>query len=267
MILYGWATIPFMYPLNFLFQLPSTAFVVASSMNVFIGVITTMTTTVIDSLAADEPELARINNILKPIFTMFFPHYCLGQGFIIMTLLYNTAATNAILGRSSSYNPFLFKNVGQNLIAMAVQGVVFFVFNLLIQYKFFIRIKPTQNVSSLNLPLSKNEDSDVLEEKNRMLSKNDLTKSSKFGFGRKFNFLKNRIRSAENSPKSLDITADEDSNKDYIKLINLTKVFTKFKKLKLKKHTAVNNLSLGINKGECFGLIGVNGAGKKFLIF
>ena len=53
------------------------------------------------------------------------------------------------------------------------------------------------------------------------------------------------------------------SDRDYIRLVNLTKVFKKVKKFKIKKHAAVNNLSLGINKGECFGLIGVNGAGIK----
>ena len=42
MLLYGWACIPLMYPLNYLFNLPSTAFVVSSSMNMFIGVVCTM---------------------------------------------------------------------------------------------------------------------------------------------------------------------------------------------------------------------------------
>jgi len=28
------------------------------------------------------------------------------------------------------------------------------------------------------------------------------------------------------------------------------------------QHTAVDNLALGVQKGECFGLLGVNGAGK-----
>ena len=266
MLLYGWSTIPLMYPLNYLFQLPSTAFVVASSLNVFIGVITTMTTTVIDSLAADEPELVKINDILKPLFTIFFPHYCLGQGFITMTLLYTKSETNGILGRDRSYDPFLFKNVGQNLLAMAIQGVVFFIFNLLVQYKFFIRIKPTKNFSSLNLPESVNEDSDVVEEKKRILSddvhENSANKRKKFW--EKIKFLntnlwsKNQIFDAEMSYES-----KTSSDKDYIRLVNLTKVFKKVKKFKIKKHAAVNNLSLGINKGECFGLIGVNGAGIK----
>ena len=33
-------------------------------------------------------------------------------------------------------------------------------------------------------------------------------------------------------------------------------------KLKGEKFTAVNHLSFGVKNGECFGLLGVNGAGK-----
>jgi ATP-binding cassette subfamily A (ABC1) protein 1 len=36
-LLYGWSCIPLMYPLNYVFQVPSTAFVIASCANVFIG--------------------------------------------------------------------------------------------------------------------------------------------------------------------------------------------------------------------------------------
>ena len=264
MLLYGWAVIPLMYPLNYLFQLPSTAFVVASSLNVFIGVITTMTTTVIDSLAADEPDLAQINKTLKPLFIILFPHYCLGQGFIVMTLLYNTAETNAILGRNRQYDPFLFKNVGQNLLAMSIQGVFYYILNMLIQYKFFIRIKPTKNIRSLNLPKIKNEDNDVLTEKERILKSQKQIEGEKkrdfFNLNCCLKFWnKNQICTEEVVESNKN---DNNENKDYIKLVNLTKVYRKFKKMSIKKHTAVNNVSLGINKGECFGLIGVNGAGK-----
>ena len=31
---------------------------------------------------------------------------------------------------------------------------------------------------------------------------------------------------------------------------------------KSSQHTAVDNLAVGVREGECFGLLGVNGAGK-----
>jgi len=34
------------------------------------------------------------------------------------------------------------------------------------------------------------------------------------------------------------------------------------KRLSNKSHLAVDNITVGVHKGECFGLLGVNGAGK-----
>lgn len=259
MLLYGWACIPLVYPLNYLFKVPSTAFVVSSSMNVFIGVVSTMTTTVLSQLGEDEPDLLQINNILKPIFIILFPHYSLGQGFIQMAYLYNYAEARRSFGYVSEYDPFEFNNVGRNLIAMAVQGFIFFVFNLLVQYKFFIKFRPS---SYLKKPKSSanddDEDDDVVAERKRILE-DHLNSKMKNRNG--FNFMKKAFKKQNSVDEQLKPT-EADDEKDYIKLVNLTKVYSKFKKLKLKKHVAVNSLSLGINKGECFGLIGVNGAGK-----
>ena len=269
MLLYGWAVIPLMYPLNYLFQVPSTAFVVASSMNVFVGVVTTMTTTVLDQLADGDTDLLQINNVLKPLFIILFPHYGLGQGFIQMASLYNIAKANAILGRPHSYDPFLFNNVGRNMLAMTCQGVAYFILNLLIQYKFFVRIKPTQNVSKLKLPQNEQEDDDVLAEKKRILNNDRQGKQAKKNnaglFHRGNKKLQNQVSVEEMLSKQADVApvaANTADSKDYIRFVNLTKIFKKFKRFRFKRHVAVNDLSLGINKGECFGLIGVNGAGK-----
>ncbi|XP_006903041.1 PREDICTED: ATP-binding cassette sub-family A member 13-like [Elephantulus edwardii] len=45
---------------------------------------------------------------------------------------------------------------------------------------------------------------------------------------------------------------------DILVLYNLSKIYQHF----FRRTTAVQNISLGISKGECFGLLGVNGAGK-----
>ncbi len=86
LLLYGWAIIPMMYPLNYIFQIPSTAFVSCSSLNVLIGVVSTMSTTILEQLGNEEPELYEISKILKPIFICLFPHYCLGRGFLDMSV-------------------------------------------------------------------------------------------------------------------------------------------------------------------------------------
>jgi hypothetical protein len=91
LFLYGFAIIPLMYPLNYLFTSPSTGFVLLSCLNIFIGIITTISTFTLDGFD-DQADLTRINNILKKIF-LIFPHYCLGRGLFDMSRIY---ATNVI---------------------------------------------------------------------------------------------------------------------------------------------------------------------------
>nr|APD26544.1 ATP-binding cassette transporter subfamily A member 1-like X1 protein [Brachionus koreanus] len=257
MLLYGWACIPLMYPLNYLFKIPSTAFVISSSLNVFIGVVTTMTTTVLSQLGEDDKELKEINKILKPIFIVLFPHYCLGQGFIEMAELYTVSEVKKNFGLKGEYDPFEFKNVGRNLLALSIQGFVFFVLNLLVQYKFFIRFKPVQNLEKLNLAEDNEpEDEDVRTERKRIL---DNVKNEKYMNKIRFKRLKKMVKKDLNVDKK---KIDEKTNEDFVRLVNLTKIYKKWKKYRFKKHTAVKDLCIGLNKGECFGLIGVNGAGK-----
>lgn len=244
LLLYGWACIPLMYPLNYLFTIPSTAFVVSSSLNVFIGIVSVMATAILDQLGNDDKDLAQVNSIIKPIFVILFPHYCLGRGLLDMSILYNTYQAKKVFNIIEDYNPFLFDNVGKNLLAMALQGVFYFTLNLFIEYDFFIRVRPTKRIEKLDLPKYEEEDDDVVIERQRILSNEFMYKTQK--------------KAAEVKYRR----AAESGNEDYIKLINLTKVYKKFKGIKLRKHVAVNALSLGINRGECFGLIGINGAGK-----
>lgn len=72
-------------------------------------------------------------------------------------------------------------------------------------------------------------------------------------------------------PETLNVEEDEDvlgekrrvlsgrARADVLCLTNLTKIYHT---RKLGKHLAVDRLCLGVPRGECFGLLGVNGAGK-----
>ncbi len=81
MFLYGFASIPLMYPASFLFSVPSSAFVTLSCTNLFIGIITTVTTFVLENFEDD--ELKYVGSILREVF-LIFPHYCLGRGLMDM---------------------------------------------------------------------------------------------------------------------------------------------------------------------------------------
>lgn len=132
---YGWASIPFMYPLNYMFKLAGSSFVMSSCLNVFIGVSTVTITTVLNIVNKHNPGLFRISDLLKIVFSVIFPHYCLGQGLLEMSYLYNTAEVKRNFGYAASYTPFRLDSVGRNLLCMLGQGVFYFAVNLAIQYR------------------------------------------------------------------------------------------------------------------------------------
>uniref|UniRef100_A0AAY4CUV3 P-type phospholipid transporter n=1 Tax=Denticeps clupeoides TaxID=299321 RepID=A0AAY4CUV3_9TELE len=211
LLLYGWSITPLMYPASFFFTIPSTAYVVLTSVNILIGINGSISTFVMELFGNN--EIGGINDILKNVF-LIFPHFCLGRGLIDMVK--NQAMADALerFGENRFRSPLDWDMVGKNLFAMAIEGVVFFIITVLIQYRFFFTPRP------LNTKLRpiKDEDEDVARERHRIVG----------GAGQG----------------------------DILELRQLTKVY------KRKQKPAVDRLCVGIPPGECFGLLGVNGAGK-----
>ncbi|KAK7128111.1 hypothetical protein R3I93_020650 [Phoxinus phoxinus] len=212
LLLYGWSITPLMYPASFIFSVPSTAYVVLTSINLFIGINGSVATFVLE-LFIDE-HLNEVNRILKKVF-LIFPHFCLGRGLIDMAK--NQAMADAFqrLGTKQDLDPLSWDFVGKNLFAMAMEGIVFFIFTVLLQYKFFVNFS---RWSGFVLPPLGTEDEDVARERDRVKNGRALG--------------------------------------DILTLTDLSKVY------KAGRKPAVNRLCLGIPRGECFGLLGVNGAGK-----
>ena len=63
---------PLMYPASFVFSIPSSAFVTLSCVNLFIGIITTITTFVLENF--DDEELKYIASILRKVTAMEEKH-------------------------------------------------------------------------------------------------------------------------------------------------------------------------------------------------
>ncbi|XP_051505256.1 phospholipid-transporting ATPase ABCA1b isoform X1 [Myxocyprinus asiaticus] len=241
LLLYGWSITPLMYPASFLFKIPSTAYVVLTSVNILIGINGSVSTFVMELfgnnvrnqftglllmlvivISQASPhlctsrhlqEIGGINDILKNVL-LIFPHFCLGRGLIDMVK--NQAMADALerFGEDRFRSPLEWDMVGKNLFAMAVEGVVFFTITVLIQYRFFFKPK---SLSAKLSPIGE-EDEDVARERQKIIS----------GAGQG----------------------------DILELRQLTKVY------KRKQKPAVDRLCVGIPPGECFGLLGVNGAGK-----
>ncbi|NXX85150.1 ABCA1 protein, partial [Urocolius indicus] len=211
LFLYGWSITPLMYPASFVFKIPSTAYVVLTSVNLFIGINGSVATFVLELFTNN--NLNNINDILKSVF-LIFPHFCLGRGLIDMVK--NQAMADALerFGENRFVSPLSWDLVGRNLFAMAVEGVVFFLITVLIQYRFFIKPRPVY----AKLPPLNDEDEDVTRERQRIIS----------GGGQS----------------------------DILEIKELTKIY------RMKRKPAVDRICVGIPPGECFGLLGVNGAGK-----
>uniref|UniRef100_A0A671S297 ABC transporter domain-containing protein n=1 Tax=Sinocyclocheilus anshuiensis TaxID=1608454 RepID=A0A671S297_9TELE len=169
--LYGWSVTPMMYPMSYMFNVPSTAYVSLSCINLFIGINSSAITFILE-LFENNRSLLMFNEVLKKVL-LVFPHFCLGRGLIDMAM--NQAVTDvyARFGEEFSMDPFRWNFVGKNLFCMAVEGFVYFIFNLLIQYNFFL----DHWVSDYGKSPVKDEDDDVAQERERIYkggNKNDI---------------------------------------------------------------------------------------------
>ncbi|OWK05225.1 ABCA4 [Cervus elaphus hippelaphus] len=169
LMLYGWAVIPMMYPASFLFDIPSTAYVALSCANLFIGINSSAITFVLE-LFENNRTLLRINAMLRKLL-IIFPHFCLGRGLIDLALSQAVTDVYARFGEEHSSNPFQWDLIGKNLVAMAVEGVVYFLLTLLIQYQFFFGRWITEPAKE---PII-DEDDDVAEERQRIISGGNKT--------------------------------------------------------------------------------------------
>uniref|UniRef100_A0AAX7TCS9 P-type phospholipid transporter n=1 Tax=Astatotilapia calliptera TaxID=8154 RepID=A0AAX7TCS9_ASTCA len=157
LLLYGWSVTPMMYPLSYIFNIPSTAYVSLSCINLFIGINSSAITFILE-LFENNRVFGGKGHIcgLKKVL-LVFPHFCLGRGLIDMAM--NQAVTDvyARFGEDYTLDPFRWDFVGKNISFMAVEGFVYFILNLLIQYRFFLDHCPAQD-----------EDDDVAAERQRI---------------------------------------------------------------------------------------------------
>uniref|UniRef100_A0A8C4ITW6 P-type phospholipid transporter n=1 Tax=Dicentrarchus labrax TaxID=13489 RepID=A0A8C4ITW6_DICLA len=131
LLLYGWSVTPMMYPMSYIFNIPSTAYVSLSCINLFIGINSSAITFILDG-------------------GIYIP-----------------------LGEEYTQDPFRWDFVGKNVAFMAVEGFVYFILNLLIQYRFFL----DHWLSDYKQTSTQDEDDDVATERKRIYdggSKTDI---------------------------------------------------------------------------------------------
>ncbi|XP_019327449.1 PREDICTED: ATP-binding cassette sub-family A member 13 [Aptenodytes forsteri] len=218
LILFGYATLPWMYLVSRFFSSSDVAFISYISLNFVFGLCAMLVTLLPRLLAiiSKAQSFQNIYNILKWAF-IIFPQFCLGQGLIELSYNQIKFDLTSNFGIDSYVSPFEMNFLGWIFVEMALQGTLLLLLRLFLHWDL---LQKPRGQCSINSMVSPSEDVDVEMERQRL-----------FG-GRTGN--------------------------DVLLLYNLRKCYGGFSK----KNTAVESISLGIPRGECFGLLGTNGAGK-----
>ncbi|XP_041858132.1 ATP-binding cassette sub-family A member 12 isoform X2 [Melanotaenia boesemani] len=224
LVLFGFATFPWMYLLSGVFKHPEMAFITYVCINLFISINTIISTSVLYFLGQISKHNLEVTheifNRLSHAF-LIFPQFSFGNG------LMQLARTNMEVQILSGYgidaykNPFSTESLGWMFLSSLIQGLVFFTLRLLLNKTLMRKVRHLIMGRKTVPPIAlEDEDEDVAAE---------------------------HLRVSSGAASS-----------DLLQVNQLTKVYQQFKK----KVHAVKRLSVGIPAGECFGLLGVNGAGK-----
>lgn len=223
LLLFGYATFSWMYLLAGLFHETGMAFITYVCVNLFFGINSIVSLSVVYFLSKEKPNdptLELISETLKRIF-LIFPQFCFGYGLIELSQQQAVLDFLKAYGVEYPSETFEMDKLGAMFVALVSQGTMFFLLRLLINEWLIKKLRLFfRKFTSSPIMETVDEDEDVRAERLRV----------------------------ESGAAEFDL----------VQLHRLTKTY----QLIHKKIIAVNNISLGIPAGECFGLLGVNGAGK-----
>eukprot|EP00050_Salpingoeca_kvevrii_P017794 m.68315 g.68315 ORF g.68315 m.68315 type:complete len:2462 (-) comp7733_c0_seq1:119-7504(-) len=228
--LYGFSVIPMMYPASFVFSVPSTAYISLICANLFVGLTGTLATFVLDGFP-DDPVLSNANHQMKRGL-LVFPTYCLGRGIINMARNeYETEYAELVQGRTDAFtSPFDWDISGKEMAFMAFEGPLYLILIWLLELALTLQWKRKMRAS---------HDADAVTQDGAVLSREEDDDVAR----------ERALVQSQDSP---------DDESDVLLVKNLTKRYSR----KHERKTAVDQLCFHVANGECFGLLGVNGAGK-----
>ncbi|XP_041700647.2 glucosylceramide transporter ABCA12 isoform X2 [Coregonus clupeaformis] len=223
LVMFGFATFPWMYLLSGVFKDAEMAFISYVCINLFISTNTIISTSVVfflGQLNENDERIHEVYRILSNVF-LIFPQFSFGNGLMELARVEMQVQILSVYGVDAYKNPFAMDMLGWMFVSLFLQGFIGFTLRLLLN-KWLIRkvrilIFPKKAVPQSD---TQDEDEDVVAECQRVTSGAAVT--------------------------------------DLLQVNQLTKVYQHL----AKKIQAVKRLSVGIPAGECFGLLGVNGAGK-----
>ncbi|XP_046544466.1 phospholipid-transporting ATPase ABCA3-like isoform X1 [Haliotis rubra] len=242
-VVYGWAVLPFMYTLQYLFKVPASGMAMIIILNIVTGMFSVMIIFLLTMFKAGS-----VLEVLDWIFTVLLPHHAFGMTFFEMYINYNNHAFcteqnyiqecargtvmsccqdtcgNDCLVFSDDFLQWELPGIGRFILMLVLHGFFYMSVILMIEYQIPQKIAYCSGGHDMEdgerfLDGSVPEDDDVSAERRR-----------------------------------IDVTDPASGSSDAIVLKNLYKRFGDV--------VAVDHLNIGIAEKECFGLLGQNGAGK-----
>uniref|UniRef100_A0A8C7BTF0 ABC transporter domain-containing protein n=1 Tax=Neovison vison TaxID=452646 RepID=A0A8C7BTF0_NEOVI len=167
LVLFGYATLPWMYLMSRIFPSSDVAFISYVSVNFIFGLCTMLMTTMPRLLAivSKAQNLQNIYDVLKWVFTIF-PQFCLGQGLI--ELCYNQIKYDLThnFGIDSYVSPFEMNFLGWIFVQLALQGTVFLLLRIVLHWDLLQR---PRGQSAIQGTVTSSKDIDVEKEQIRVL--------------------------------------------------------------------------------------------------
>ncbi|XP_063285489.1 glucosylceramide transporter ABCA12 [Pelobates fuscus] len=231
-ILFGYATFAWMYLIAGTFKNSGMAFIVYVGINLFIAINTIIPSSIIYFLVQQtglfNVDYESLNNIYNTLTNVFktFPQFCFGYGMVLLSQQQYIQNKQSLYGYDKKVNVYSMDILGWNLSAMAIQGTLCLLLRLLLNEGIIFSVKSFLKRT-------------CLKKYQIVLTNTDADEDDDVKAERE------RVESGR---------ADE----AVLELQGLTKIFYHLKKGMI----AVNNMTLAIPPGECFGLLGVNCAGK-----
>ena len=241
------SSIPYSHLMGFYFENEFYAFVGQVGAKMFLGVIATSAGMVVESIKNLNDDTKIAYDVLRVVLPVIVPHYSLGKG--LYDLGQNRLNANRLRfnRETMSLVPIGAKDwsstdvIGDEIAFLLCLGLFFAVTVLVIELSegyiltFFARLLTSSQTSQSDDDDEDDEDEDVVTERARV-----------------------QALAADGFVAERRDAMDNQDTRDGVILSGISKTFG----VGVNAKKAVKNLSVGMARGQCFGLLGINGAGK-----